>query len=386
MKKSRTNLAWSNLTHSWRTLALAVFGIGFAVLLMTMQIGFRNAMLDSTVAAIEQLNADLVITSAARYAFGVPERFSRRRLQQSLAVEGVAAAYPLYVETRTAMLENSATGIGHPIRVFAFEPDDPVFSLPDIRKRQSELATLNTALFDIKSKREYGAMGEGTQTALSGRTIRIVGTFALGTDFANDGNLMISARTMAAIFRWPRAGQDGMGEVDIGLIRLKNPGQAHALQARLLEVLPDDVRVLTRAGFGRQERQFWQSSTPVGFVFGLGTVMGFLVGIIFCYQILYSDISDHLAEFATLKAMGYSKGYFVGVVFQEALLLALFGFAPGIAVAGLLYWSLGGLTGLLLDLTVPRALLILALTLSMCLASAALAVRKVLSSDPAELF
>ncbi|MBX7072267.1 MAG: ABC transporter permease DevC [Pirellulales bacterium] len=386
MKRPRTNLAWSNLTHSWRTLALAVFGIGFAVLLMTMQIGFRNAMLDSTVAAIEQLNADLVITSTARYAFGVPERFSRRRLQQSLAMEGVAAAYPLYVETRTAMLENSATGIGHPIRVFAFEPNDPVFRLPEIREQQSALATLNTALFDIKSKREYGAMDTGTQTDLSGRTIRIVGTFALGTDFANDGNLMIGARSMAAIFRRPRAGQDGMGEVDIGLIRLKEPGQAHVLQARLLEVLPDDVNVLTRAGFGRQERQFWQRSTPVGFVFGLGTVMGFLVGIIFCYQILYSDISDHLAEFATLKAMGYSKGYFVGVVFQEALLLALFGFAPGIAVAGILYWILGSMTGLLLDLTVPRALLILALTLGMCLASAALAVRKVLSSDPAELF
>jgi putative ABC transport system permease protein len=367
-------------------LALAVFGIGFAVLLMTMQIGFRNAMLDSTVAAIEQLNADLVITSAARYAFGVPERFSRRRLQQSLAVEGVAAAYPLYVETRTAMLENSATGIGHPIRVFAFEPNDPVFRLPEVRERQSALATLDTALFDVKSKQEYGDMEAGTQTTLSGQAIRIVDTFALGTDFANDGNLMIGARTMAAIFRRPRAGQDGMAEVDVGLIRLKNPGQAIALQARLLEILPDDVKVLTRAGFGRQERQFWQRSTPVGFVFGLGTVMGFLVGIIFCYQILYSDISDHLAEFATLKAMGYSKGYFVGVVFQEALLLALFGFAPGIAVAGILYWILGSMTGLLLDLTVPRALLILALTLGMCLASAALAVRKVLSSDPAELF
>ena len=173
----------------------------------------------------------------------------------------------------------------------------------------------------------------------------------------------------------------------MGLLNVKPGISVRAdVRAHVRRLLPDDVSVQTRQEFIDQELAFWQHSTPIGFIFGLGTVMGFIVGVVICYQILYADIDDHMAEFATLKAMGYPKSYFVSVVLQESLWLSAFGFAPGIAVAAILYGALSWSTGLLLDLTVGRVLGVLLLTLAMCMVSGCLALRRVFQADPAELF
>jgi len=41
----RTPLAWKNLTHDVRRLAVAVSGVAFAVILIFMELGFLNALL-----------------------------------------------------------------------------------------------------------------------------------------------------------------------------------------------------------------------------------------------------------------------------------------------------------------------------------------------------
>jgi putative ABC transport system permease protein len=114
--------------------------------------------------------------------------------------------------------------------------------------------------------------------------------------------------------------------------------------------------------------------------------MGFVVGVVICYQILSADISDHLSEFATLKAIGYSNSYLTGVVLQEAVFLAVLGFVPGLVISYLLYGLLGQNTGLPLRLNVWRTGLVLVLAVAMCMCSALLAVRKVHQTDPAEVF
>ena len=135
-----------------------------------------------------------------------------------------------------------------------------------------------------------------------------------------------------------------------------------------------------------RERNFWRHSTPIGYIFLVGTVIGFLVGMVICYQIINADIADHMPEFATLKAMGYRNRYFVGFVLMESVYLSLLSFVPGMLVSLGLYEALARSTGLLMILNVPRAASVLLLTLAMCIASGCLAMRKVLAADPAELF
>jgi putative ABC transport system permease protein len=384
MSSRRIPLAWKNLIHRPRRLVVAVCGIGFAVVLMFMQLGFRNALFDSTVALHRLFVADLVITSAARYTVSVKETFSRRRLAQALACPTIEAARPLYIETAQSIWKNPQTGQGHPIRVLAFDPREPVLALAGFDAAALELP--DTLAVDRRSKGDYGVPEIGEKIELSDHATRIVGTFDLGTDFANDGNVVMSARQYRDYFTPPGSSRDQLAHVDVGLLNLKPGASIERTLAQVRRLLPDDVSVQTRQEFIDQELAFWQHSTPIGFIFGLGTVMGFIVGVVICYQILYADIDDHMAEFATLKAMGYPKSYFVSVVLQESLWLSVFGFAPGIVVAGILYAALGWSTGLLLDLTAGRVLGVLLLTLAMCTVSGCLALRRVFQADPAELF
>ena len=126
--------------------------------------------------------------------------------------------------------------------------------------------------------------------------------------------------------------------------------------------------------------------TPIGYIFWLGTLMGFIVGAVICYQILYTDIDDHMPEFATLKAMGYPNRYFLSVVLIEALLLSLFGFLPGWAASQLLCELVADWTGLLVTVHLSVAATVLGLSMVMCLLSGCLTMSRVMAADPAELF
>jgi putative ABC transport system permease protein len=196
----------------------------------------------------------------------------------------------------------------------------------------------------------------------------------------------MSERNFARYFPHRAPHQDPLAEVELGLVKLKPGVNPAAARDTLAHGLPDDVLVLTKEEYVQQEMRFWQRSSPIGFIFGLGTGIGFVVGIVICYQILSTDIADHLAEFATLKAIGYHNHYLTRLVLQQALFLSLFGFLPGLAVSALLYALLAGFTGLPMEVTLGRVGFILILTVVMCIISGSIAVRKVQTADPAEVF
>ncbi len=394
----RIPLAWRNLTHDRRRLAVAVSGIGFAVVLMFMQTGFKNALFDSTVQILQELDADLVIVAKARYALPANQSFSIKRLYQARAYEGIRAAYPLYIERPRAVWKQpddcnaNTRSRAYPIRVLAYDPADPVMLIPAVKQAADKLKQPGAVLIDEKNKSVYGPSGSRTpwsqwqDVTLAGRTIHIVGSFCLGTDFANDGNLFMSTANFAKYFPNRVLGGDPLEAVDLGVVQLDAGVNPQAVKQRLAMNLPADVTVLTKAEMIERERNFWSNSTPVGYIFLLGTVIGFLVGMIICYQIINADIADHMPEFATLKAMGYRNSYFVSFVLLESVYLSVLSFIPGVLASYALYAVLAHSTGLLMVLNFSRAATVFLLALAMCIASGCLAMRKVLAADPAELF
>jgi len=365
---------------------IAAAGVAFAVLLMCTQVGFYFALLDSTVELLQRCNAELFIKSTNRYSLVNREGFSIRRLRQAAACEGVTDTYPLYLEPTLAVWRNLDDGLPRWIRVIGFNPMDPVLLIPEVWDLRDRLLPAGAAISDRQSKAIYGPIGEGVESELTGKRVKIVGQFDLATDFMNDGNLIMSARNFQRYFPMRGGSASTLDDVDLGLIKIAAGQEPRDIRQRLQAALPRDVDVLTKAEMIGEERRFWQRSTPVGIVFGMGTVMGFIVGVIICYQVLFSQLADFMPEFATLKAMGYPFRYFLGVVIQQALLLAILGFIPGLLLSALLYQGIGAWTGLLMRLTVGRSLVVLLLTVLMCVASGFLAIRKVRSADPAELF
>jgi putative ABC transport system permease protein len=172
----------------------------------------------------------------------------------------------------------------------------------------------------------------------------------------------------------------------MGLIALRAGSDVGAARDRLVAALEGDVRIVTREEFIDREVTYWTTTTPVGFVFSFGAIMGFIVGGVVVYQILFADVSQHVREYATLKAMGYSNAELSAVVLQEAAILAVLGFVPGLLVSLWLYDLTADAIRQPLEMTFLLGAFVLLLTLAMCSLSAFVALRKVRSADPAEVF
>lgn len=174
--------------------------------------------------------------------------------------------------------------------------------------------------------------------------------------------------------------------VDIAVIEIDPGADRYTVQKRLQEALPDNVLVMTKAELIKREMDYWGDNTAIGYIFGLGMVVGFVIGIIICYQILYTNVINYLPQFATLKAIGYSDARLVSIVLQQGLFLAVLGFLPAIPAAQVLFWLVSHWTGLLMSLTPLRLATLLLMTVAMCMISGAVAVRKVVTADPAKVF
>jgi putative ABC transport system permease protein len=388
--KLATPLAWLNLTHDVRRLGVAVSGVTFAVSLIFMELGFLNALLESTVQIFRRLEGEIVLVSPAQYALIAAERFDLRRIYDARAVAGVASVSPVYIETTAAILRTTDQR-GYPIRVLAVRPEDDVLAVPELALDRDELAESGTALADVTSRKKFGFFSgddalAAYQGELNGKRLRLVGRFHLGVDFSTDGNLLMTAANFANFFPGRAGGHDPLSRVDLGVVRLEPGADARQVASELRRALPPDVVPLLKDRLIRREMNFWRTNAPLGYIFMVGAVMGFIVGVLICYQIIHADITDHMREFATLKAMGYKKRFFIFLVLRQCLYLSFLGFLPGAFLSYLAYAALASITGLTMHLTLSLALLVLAATTLMCTLSGLLAISKLLSLDPAELF
>jgi putative ABC transport system permease protein len=382
----RIPLAWLNLVYDKGRMLASVGGVAFAIVLMFVEMGFTNGLYDTEAYFITVLNADLVLIGQYKEATVPKLPFPKKRLVQARSVTGVEATYALYVNEYRSLWKNAVDGKEHPILVFAFDPDDPVFLIPEVVQQAYKLKVEDTVLIDSKSRQFFGELAEGTQAELTRHAVRVVGTFPMGADFRVDGSILVSDRTFFKCISDPRNVGVEQSQVEFGLVRVAPGYEVGAVRDSLVQALPNDVQVLTKQELAERIKDYWANSKPVGYVFGLGTFVGFLIGVTICYQVLYTDIVDHLPQFATLKAIGYTNGYLIKIVLQEAVFLAVIGFFPGMLFSMGVYAILQSTTGIQMNLTVGRLALVFLLTIVMCALSGFIAVRKVINSDPAEVF
>jgi len=380
----RVPIAWLQLAKEKRRLAAAIAGVSFAVILMLVQLGFKDALLNSAGVQWAHLKGEIALVNPKYQFLLATGSFTERRLYQALAVDGVESVAGIYCGQ--APWKNPVTRNERTIFLMAFAPKKDVFNLPEVDRRIGDLRESGKILFDEKARPEFGPVaeqirsGRSVSTELAGKKVEVAGLFPMGTSFGIDGTAILSDETFLRVFPHRR-----QGIVDIGLITLKPGADAERIRKELAALLPKDVDVLSHAGLVNLERDFWEKSTPVGFVFTLGVTMGVIVGSIIVYQILYTDVSDHLDEYATLKAIGYRDGYLFRIVLAQAAILSVFGFLPGMALSQLVYVIAGNATLLPLRMNTVRCLVVYLLTLIMCLLSGAMAMRKLKSADPAEI-
>jgi len=302
-----------------------------------------------------------------------------------LGCDGVESVDAVYVSQ--AAFKNPFDRSERNIFLMGFNPRRAVLNTPGVAENLEKLRIQGQILFDSIRRPEFGPVAETflqkgpLSVEVNGHRLDIVGLLQLGTSFAADGTLVMSDETFLRV----NSGRE-RGIVNVGLVSLKPGADPARVKAGITAILPPDTKVLTSKEFSDLEMKFWVTNTPIGFVFQLGVMMGLFVGCIIVYQILYSDVSDHLPEYATLKAMGYPNRYLVRLVIEESLILSILGFLPGIVISHFVYGFSQAATQLPLQMTLPRAFGVYFLTLGMCALSAILAARRLKSADPAEIF
>lgn len=384
--RSSVPLARRAVLADGRALARSAAGIGFAVLLILVQLGFRSAFLDSALQIIRHLDGQLFLVSPNKFRWGRSDPFPRRRLEEALAVPGVASANPLYAEYRLSVWKDPQDRQSHAVQVLAFDPDRPVLAFPEVEAHLADLRRPDTVMVDSNGRRFLGEPCAGLWSELADRRVEIVGTFAMGPDFTIDGTILTSDRTFFDLFPDKNGPDTGLSAAEVGILKLAPGADRGRIQAELRRVLPDDVLVLDRDQMLDREIAFQSVVSPVGPIFGLGIGIGFVVGIVISYQILFTALSDQLPLFAMLKAIGYDNRYVLRVVLAQALFYACVGFVPAFLISLGLFSAIGEIALIPMRMSIGIAVLSLALTLLMCLVSGILAVRRVMSADPAEVF
>ena len=381
----RTPLAWRQATHRPMRLAAAIAGVSFANVLVFFQMGLSGGLYDSQKRPIQQLNGELVMVSGRYLYLGEQLSFPRARLTQALGVQGVRNVAPLYLGISEWL--NQQTHQQKQALLFAIAPENPALKLPELANQAVLLQRSDSLLFDTRSKHNAGPVVAMVKqqgyydTELQGVRARVVGLFTMGLTFAADINLITSASNFKNVF--PNQNAD---DIQMGVIQLEPGVDPKRVKTTLESFLDPSVKVLTIDELAATEVNYWRRNSSFGLIFGLGVLVGLVVGGIIVYQILYSDVSDHLSEYATLKAMGYDDTFVVNIILQESLILAVLAFAPSLVLSLGLYGFLARATSLMVVMTTGRAVLVFGFTLVMCSVSGWLATDKLRRLDPAEIF
>jgi len=378
-------LGWLQLRHNPLRLLVALSGIAFAVLLIMMQLGFRSALFESAVRFHDRLDYDIALFSPDSVFIVRPQPFSIRRLYQAVGHDAVESVTPVYIFP--SVWKNPWNNKRRSINTIGFQTDRALLALDGFDEASVLLKQQDVVLFDRGSRPEFGPVveafesGQDVVTEINDREIKVAGLFEMGTSFGIDATVITSDDNWLRLF--PSRSRD---DIHLGLIRLHEGSDADLVRNALDEYLPADVLVLTRQQFVQREKDYWSSATPIGYIFTFGAIMGFVVGAIIVYQILFADVSEHINEYATLRAIGYKNNFVSGIVLQEAAILAVLGYVPGLAIVHVLYGKAAAATNLPLYITQDRAIAVFLMTLVMCAFSALLAVRKVRKLDPADVF
>jgi putative ABC transport system permease protein len=391
-------LACLNLLHQRVRTLISLAGVGFAVLLIFAQLGFLGSVDRTATLLYDKLNFDLILASREYLDLNTPQEFPRLRLSQAQAVAGVDSVRAMSVSLGMWRGPSAPSSTRDDPRrwnilVLGVRPEDLhlVFRAPapgifrdreELAAFENALARPNAVLIDRRSWPNFGSPEElrpGAVVELNEQQLELAGNFEIGTGFGYNGLLLTSDATSA------RVGGRDPGRVTFGLVKLQPGANPEAVKNRLNEVLPD-ARAYTRDEINAKEAEYWLQETAVGRFFRLGVGVALVVGVLFVYQMMAADIRNHLAEYATVKAIGYRNGYLFRVILWQATFLALLGFVPGLlASLGIYEWTRQA-ARVPIGMTLSRAVVVLLLTLVMCLSSGLLAIRKLRSADPADLF
>jgi putative ABC transport system permease protein len=380
----RLPIGWLQLTHNRTRFAAALAGVAFANVLVFVQLGIMNSMGAATLRPYDFFQADIMISAGDASTLTDGGNVARQWLLQALGDPDVAAGMGVFIAN--VPWDRGEKDIS--LTTFGVDPIKTEFLSQDIAGDLNLLQVRDAAILDrlARGLAKDEAASIRPQTPLSfetqGRTITAYATFSGGGGFGGDGYMLVSDQTFLSLF--PTRSSSAPDHI---LLSLRSSAQTDVVIARLKTLISDpSLRIRSYKDAAQEDLRYQQTKRPTGIIFGFGVLIGVLVGIVIVYQVLSTDVADHLREYATFKAMGYGPRFFLGIVFEEALVLGIMGFIPGLIVGTTILTLMGKITTLPLGMTPSMAMTVFLGTIVFSALSGAIATRRLGAADPADLF
>ncbi|WP_422928828.1 FtsX-like permease family protein [Singulisphaera sp. PoT] len=405
-------LALRNVLYARGRSLVAIAGIGFASVMVLLQLGFLEAVKVTAAINYDQLDFDVALVSVEFEQFYDPGQFPRERLRQAESLANVTSAKPLYASMNswrcppypvTVEAANTTPGeVGalkrwwlgdrrpRPLQVrdllvLGVDPEKSPFHDPikgEIESQASALREDDRLLFNRWSNPDFGwnerDLFQGWE--LGGRSVTVAGPFTLRRSFGADAAVLCDDRNFARAF-----GHVGEAPINFGLLKVRPGTEAETIEA-LRRALPVDVTPMARDELYTIEQAFWVTQTATGKIFSFGVFVTMVVAAVVVYQVLSNDVREHLPEYATLKAMGHTDRFLSNVVLAQAFIYATSAYLPAVVLGAILYRVTETLANIPMVLTQANLFLVLLLDVVAALSSGLLTLRRVRSADPADLF
>jgi putative ABC transport system permease protein len=386
MLLGRLPVGFLQLTHNPARFASALIGVAFANVLVFVQLGLAGAMHESIATPYRLFQPNLLLISPNdNETLTDAATLPRQRLFHALVHPDITAGTPVFLGSTSWISGQTSSSaiqfIGIDVQATAFVAPDLAAPLVSLSLEDTVLVDLRTRFVDMRSF--AAARPDAPMTfEIANRQLGAVGTTSIGGGFGGDGVFIVSDQTFFRLF--PRRSSAAPSHI---LLKLRPGADATRVAAELTRLLPPEtVRVRGLAKAMTDEQRYQMTRRPTGLIFAFGVGIGIIVGIAIAYQVLNSDVADHMREYATFKAVGYRNGFFVSIIMEEAIILAAIGFWPGLLLSHMFYVTLAYLTNIPIFMTTERAVGVFIGTIAACAISGVLAMRKLAAADPADLF
>jgi putative ABC transport system permease protein len=369
-------LAWRNITRDYIRLAIAVIGVGFAVLLMMVQSGLLIGFATASSSLVDNAQADLWIVPRGAKDVDQGGQMLERQKYLALGTSGVDFVDSLVVRFAEWKRPDGGT---ESVIVVGIDPVRPALRPWNlIEGSTNDLSSANAVIVDELYSQKLGVSRVGDSVEIMNRRARVAGITSRIRTFTQSPYVFTSLKNAKKLTGLP-------DEQTTYLLVRAEPGTDLGKLRTALETALPWSDVWTSRGFSWQTRFYWLVTTGAGAALLIAAILGVIVGLVIVSQTLYSATVERIEEYATIRAMGGSNRYLKAIILRQSLLSGTVGYAIGTSVAFAVAWLAEASSAAPL-LPYWLLLLLAAVTLAMCVGASLISIRKVLSVDAASVF
>ncbi len=369
-------IARQNLFHDGVRLCVTLTGIVFAVVLITVEIGLFLGFTHTISAVIDNSGADVWVTSRGVKNFDIALPLKEHKYYQALSIPEVKDAARFIIRFADW---KKPDGLQESVEIIGFETEKSMGGPWNYVRGSNAMLDLKDAIIiDQLYMEKLGVSRLGEHVEINQKKARVAG-YTRGIRSFTTSPFVFAALETASHYTHLEP-----DEFTYLLVKGKDGVHPKALKAALLRNI-NHVDVYTTEEFSEMTRKYWMFNTGAGTGLLIAAFLGLVVGMVVVAQTLYATTLDHIAEFATLKAIGAPNSYIYGILLSQATLSALLGYGLGILAASAIS-DMSHFSATVIMLPTTLKIIMFFLTLTMCVLSALISIRKVMRLDPALVF